>query len=77
MVGLLPELLQQVRYEGINILEDVIRIAEKNEASLEPILILLPKDTTDVHLTPLRTSSSATTFFPSNMPSKIEAAMKN
>ena len=30
MIGLLPELLQQVKYEGVDTLEDVIRIAEKN-----------------------------------------------
>ena len=30
MIGLLSKLLQQVKYEGIDTFEDVIRIAEKN-----------------------------------------------
>ena len=35
MIGLLPELLQQVKYKGVDTLEEVIRIAKKKEASLE------------------------------------------
>ena len=31
MVGLLPEKLQQLKYEGVHILNDVIRIAEKKK----------------------------------------------
>ena len=30
MIRLLHELLQQVKYEGVDIFEDVIRIAENN-----------------------------------------------
>ena len=48
MIGLLSELLQQMRYEGVNTLEDVIHIAEKNEASLESIPTKAPKDTADI-----------------------------
>ena len=49
MIGLLPELLQQVKYEGVGTLEDIICIAENKEANLKSILIISPKDTTDIH----------------------------
>ena len=35
MIGLLPELLQQVKYKGVDTLEEVIRIAKKKDASVE------------------------------------------
>lgn len=35
MIGLLPQLLQQVKYEGIDTFKQVICIAKKKEASLE------------------------------------------
>ena len=44
MIRLLPELLQQVKYEEIDILEEIIRIAEKKEASLELTPIIPSKD---------------------------------
>ena len=69
MIGLLPELLQQVVYEGVDTLEDVIRNAEKKEASLESTLIIPPKDTTDIHPISLQASSSTSTLHPSNTPS--------
>jgi hypothetical protein len=62
MIGLLPELLQQVKYEGVDTLEDVIRIAEKKEASLKSTPIIPTKDATDIHLTSLRTSSIQRAF---------------
>ena len=34
MIRLLPELLQQVKYDSVDTLEDVIRIAKKKEANL-------------------------------------------
>ena len=73
MFGLLPELLQQIKYEGVKILEDVIRIAENKEASLESIPIISPKDTTDIHPTSLWASSLTSTLHPSNTPSRMEA----
>ena len=76
MIGLLPELLQQVKYEGVDILEDVICIAEKKEASLESTPIIPPKGVTDIHPTSLRASSSTNTLHPSNTPSRMEVAME-
>lgn len=76
MIGLLPELLQQVKYEGVDTLEDVIRIAEKKEASLESTPIIQTKDATDIHPTSLRALSSTSTLHPSNAPSRLEAAME-
>ena len=34
MVGLLPEKLQQLKYEGVHILKDVIRIDERKKILL-------------------------------------------
>ena len=76
LIGLLPELLQQVKCEGVDTLEDVIRIAEKKEASLESTPTIPPKDTTNIHPTLLRASSSTSTLHPSNTPSQMEAAME-
>ena len=76
MIGLLPELLQQVKYEGVDTLEDVICIAEKKEASLESTPIIPPKGATDIHPTSLRASSSTNTLHPSNTPSRMEVAME-
>ena len=44
MIRLLPELLQQVKYEEMDTLEEIIRIAEKMEASLESTPIIPSKD---------------------------------
>ena len=76
MIGLPPELLHQVKYEDVDTLEDVIRIAKKKEASLKLTPIIPPKDTTDIHPTSLRASSSTSMLHPSNTPSQIEAAME-
>ena len=57
-------------------LEDVMRIAKKNEVSLESTLIISLKDTTNIHSTPLRASSLTSTLYPSNTPSRMEAAME-
>ena len=76
MIGLLSELLQQMKYEGVDTLEEVIRIAEKKEASLESTPIIPSKDTADIQHTSLRTSSSTSTLHPSNTPSRMEAAME-
>lgn len=64
MIGLLPELLQQVKYKGVDILEEVIRITEKKEASLKSTPIIPPKDTADIQHTSLRTSSSTSMLHP-------------
>ena len=64
MIGLLPELLQQVKYKGMDILEEVIRITEKKEASLKSTPIIPPKDTADIQHTSLRTSSSTSMLHP-------------
>jgi hypothetical protein len=61
-----------MKYEGVDTLKDVIRIAKKKEVSLESTSILLPKDTTNIHPTPLRASSLTNTLHPSNTPSKME-----
>ena len=76
LIGLVPELLQQVKYEGLDILEEVIRIAEKKEASLESTLIMPPKDTANIQHTPLRASFSTNTLHSSNTPSKMEVVME-
>jgi hypothetical protein len=76
MIGLLPELFQQVKYEGVDTLKDVICITEKNKASLESILIISPKDAMDIHLISLRALSSTSTFHTSNTPSRMKATMK-
>ena len=65
-----------MKYEGVNTLEEVIRIAEKKEASLESTPIISSKDTADIQHTSLRTSSSTSTLHPSNTPSKMEAALE-
>ena len=76
MIGLLPGLLQQVKYEGVDTFKEVIRIAEKKEASLESTPIIPSKDTSDIQHTSLRTSSSTSTLHPSNTPSRMEAAIE-
>jgi hypothetical protein len=76
MIGMLPELLQQVKYEGVDTLKDVICITEKKKASLESTRIISPKDVTNIHPTSLRASSSTSMLHPSNMPSRMEAAME-
>jgi hypothetical protein len=76
MIELLPELFQQVKYKGVDTLND-IHIAEKKEGSLKSTPIILPKDSIlDIYLTPLRASSLTNTFYPSNKPSRIVAAME-
>jgi len=57
-------------------LEEVIRIAEMKEASLESTPVISPKDTTDIHHTSLRVLSLTNTFHLSNKPSRMEAAME-
>ena len=76
MIGLLPKLLQQVKYKGVDTLEEVIRIAEKKKVSLESTPIIPSKDTADIQHTSLQTSSSTSTLHPSNMLSRIKADME-
>ena len=74
--GLLSKLLQQVKYEGVDILEDVIRIAEKKKIILELIMIILPENTTEVHYISQEASSSTNLLQPPNIPLKMEVIMK-
>ena len=76
MIKLLLKLLQQVKYEGVDTLEDVICIVEKKEGSFELTPIIPPKDTADIHHTSLRASSSTNTLHSSNTSSQMEAAME-
>ena len=76
MIGLLSDLLQQVKYEGVDTLKNVIYITEKKEASLELTSIISPKDTTYIHATPLPASSLISMLHPSNTLSRMEAVMK-
>ena len=76
MIGLLHELLQQVKYEDVDTLKDVIHIVEKKKVSLESTPIILPKDTADIHHTLLRASSLTYTFHPSNVYSRMKATME-
>ena len=50
MIGFLPELLQQVKYKGVDTLDIVICTAKK-EASLESTLIISLGYTTEVNAT--------------------------
>ena len=75
MIGLLPKLLQQVKYKGVDTLEDVIRIVEKN-FELVWISMIPPMDMADSQQTSLRASSSTSTLHPSNTLLKMEATMK-
>lgn len=58
MIKLILELLQQVKYEGVNTLEDVIHVAEKKDASLEFISMTLPQDIAKTDVTLVWASSS-------------------
>ena len=65
-----------MKYEGVRILEDVIRIAEKKEASLESTSILSPKDKKIIHPTSLQALFSTNTLHLSNITSRMEATME-
>lgn len=65
-----------MKYEGVGTLEDVIHVAEKNEASLELTSIISPKDKQIIHPTLLRALSSTNTRHLSNTASRMEATME-
>lgn len=76
MIGLLPELFQQVKYEGVDTLEDVIRNAEKKEASLEFTPMTSPQNIAKTNITLVGTSSSTIPIQTPNTHSRMAVAME-
>lgn len=65
-----------MKYEGVYTLEDVIRISEKKNASLESSPIILLGDTTEVNATSLGALPLTSLFQPLYTPSRMDVAMK-
>ena len=76
MIELQHKLLQQVKYEGVDTLEDVIGIVERKEASFKLTSILPPKDIIDIHPISFRASSSINTLYPSNTLLRIDVIIR-
>lgn len=77
MIGLLLQLLQQVKYEDVDTFEQVILIAEKKKSSLGSTPIVSQKAVADIHGKPMEISSSSSVLYrPIDSTSWMEVDMK-
>ena len=65
-----------MKYEGIDTFEDVIRIAEKNEASLKSTPIIPPRDTIKISVTSPGAFSLSSLLQPPNTPSRLKVTIE-